>query len=351
MTEEVFRALFQMAPLKSPGPDGMSPIFFKKFWHIVQHEVTACVLNLLNSCVMPPGMNSTHLVLIPKCKQPETLTHFRPISLCNVVYKIASKTIANRLEGFLDSIISPVQSAFVPGRLISDNILLAFEINHFLNSKSKRGPGWIALKLDINKAYDKVEWSFLEQLPITGGEREGRLQGVSVCRAAPSISHLLFADDTLIFCRASTECTRTVLDILEVYRRALGQEINFSKSSVAFNRNTGEGVRSSVVVALNIRRENKMELYLGLPSKVSRSKKLLFSTIWERIWNRISGWNTKLLSQAEREVLIKSIIQAIPTYAMGCFQLLITLLRKIQSMVSNFWWNNGGTNKIHGCES
>ncbi|KAL0340132.1 UNVERIFIED_CONTAM: putative mitochondrial protein [Sesamum radiatum] len=397
-----------MAPLKSPGPDGMPPIFFHKFWHIVNRDVTACVLNLLNSFVMPPGMNSTHLVLIPKCKHPETLSQFRPISLCNVVYKIASKTIANRLKDFLDKIISPVQSAFVPGRLITDNILLAFELNHFLNSKAKGGKGWMALKLDVSKAYDKVEWSFLEQvmvkldfppssirlimlcissvsfsfmlsgkqfgslIPERGlrqgdplspylfllcteafssliqlAEREGRIQGVFVCQAAPSISHLLFADDTLIFCRASAESTQAVLDTLEVYQKASGQEINFAKSSVAFSKSTREDLCSSIVTALTIRRENKMELYLGLPSKVARSKKELFSTIRDRIWKKISGWNAKLLSQAGREVLIKAVLQAIPTYVMGCFRLPVTLLREIQSMISNFWWSNGGQHKIH----
>ncbi|KAL0434849.1 UNVERIFIED_CONTAM: hypothetical protein Sradi_0192800 [Sesamum radiatum] len=106
---------------------------------------------------MPPGLNSTHIVLIPKCKNPELLTQFRPISLCNVVYKIASKAIANRLKIFLDRIISPAQSAFVPGRLIYDNILLAFEINHFLNTKTQGEQGWMALKLDVSKAYDKVQ--------------------------------------------------------------------------------------------------------------------------------------------------------------------------------------------------
>ncbi|KAL0403885.1 UNVERIFIED_CONTAM: putative mitochondrial protein [Sesamum radiatum] len=389
--DEVSTALSQMAPFKSPGPDGMSPIFFQKFWHIVHREVTRCVLNLLNSFIMPPGMNSTHIVLIPKCKHPEYLTHFRPISLCNVVYKIASKTIANRLKGLLDKIISLAQSAFVPAPLITDNILLAFEFNHFMNSKSKGGQGWMALKLDVNKAYDKVKWSFLEQVMVKLGfpppfirlvmlcvssvsfsfllggksfgsiiperglrqgdplspylfllctesfssllqiaEQEGRLQGMSICRAAPSISHLLFADDTLIFYRASPKSTRAVLDVLDVYHRASGQEINFSKSFVAFSKNTGEHLCSRIVTELTIRRENKMELYLGLPSKVSRSKKALFSTIRDSIWKRISGWNAKLFSQAGREVLIKSALQAIPTYAMGCFRLPVTLLREIQ---------------------
>ncbi|KAL0409776.1 UNVERIFIED_CONTAM: hypothetical protein Sradi_1912000 [Sesamum radiatum] len=134
---EVTKALYQMAPLKSPGPDGMPPIFFQSFWHIVKQDVVSCVLTFFNSYVSPVGLNHTYITLIPKCKQPEYLHQFRPISLCNVVYKIASKAIANRLKTHLDRIISPTQSAFVLGRLITDNILLAFEINHFLNIKSK----------------------------------------------------------------------------------------------------------------------------------------------------------------------------------------------------------------------
>ncbi|KAL0453910.1 UNVERIFIED_CONTAM: hypothetical protein Slati_1369100 [Sesamum latifolium] len=220
--EEVITALFQMAPLKYPGPNGLLP---------------------------------------------------KPL------------LSANWLKGLLDKIISSAQSAFVPGRLITDNILLAFELNHFLNSKSKGGSRWMALKLDVSKAYDKVEWSFLEQL----AEHEGKLQGMSVYRAAPSVSHLLFADDTLIFCRASPDSTQAVVTVLEVYRRASGHEINFSKSSVAFSRNTGEDMCSHIVVALTMRRENRMELYLGLPSKVFQSKKVLFSTIWDSVWRRVSG--------------------------------------------------------------
>ncbi|KAL0325123.1 UNVERIFIED_CONTAM: putative mitochondrial protein [Sesamum radiatum] len=223
---------------------------------------------------MPPGLNSTHLVLIPKCKTPEFLSQFRPISLCNVIYKIASKVIANRLRVFLDRIISPVQSAFVPGRLISDNVLLSFELNHFLNTKTRGEWGWMVLKLDVSKAYDKVEWSFLEQVmskwytiwfPSSGErtrqgdhlspylfllctesfcsllqhvEREGRIWGVAVCRGAPTISHLLFADGTLIFSQASPDNSQTICEVLETYREASGQEINFSKSSVTFSRNT-----------------------------------------------------------------------------------------------------------------
>ncbi|KAL0462980.1 UNVERIFIED_CONTAM: hypothetical protein Slati_0185600 [Sesamum latifolium] len=154
--------------------------------------------------------------------------------------------------------------------------------------------------------------------------------GVSICTIAPSISHLLFVDDTLIFCRASLESTQAVQDTLEVYRLASGQKINFSNKSVVFSRNMKEDICSHTVDDLSIKRENKLACYLGLLSRVAQSKWNLFATIRDKVWARIIGWNAKLFSQAGREVLIKSVIQAIPTYVMGYFRLPVTLLREIR---------------------
>ena len=95
-----------MAPLIAPGPDGMSPIFYKSFWHIVGGDVTSVVLNALNSSVVLESLNSTFITLIPKVKHPRRVADFRPISLCNVVYKLISKVLVNRLKMFLASAIS-----------------------------------------------------------------------------------------------------------------------------------------------------------------------------------------------------------------------------------------------------
>jgi hypothetical protein len=124
-------ALNGIGDLKALGPDGMPAIFFKKFWELIGNRVKSEVLQVLNGSVMPEGWNDTNVVLIPKVKEPKCLKELRPISLCNVLYKIISKVIAARLKGILAEIISPNQSAFVPGHLITDNILVAYEMTHF----------------------------------------------------------------------------------------------------------------------------------------------------------------------------------------------------------------------------
>ena len=121
--EDVKKALFSIGDMKAPGLDGLHAIFFKKCWDILGDALTIEVLDAVNNKIIPPGWNDTVIVLIPKVENPELITQYRPISLCNVLYKVISKMIAFRLKKILDDVISPVQSAFVPGRLISDNIL------------------------------------------------------------------------------------------------------------------------------------------------------------------------------------------------------------------------------------
>lgn len=148
--EEIKKALFQMHPSKSPGPDGMSPFFFQIFWHVVHHDVCLAVRNFLNSGQIFHESNYTHLTLIPKVKELKDATELRPIALCNVVYKIASKVLANRLKVILPKIVSPLQSTFVPGRQISNNTLVATEAAHFMHKLRRQSGGFFSLKLDIN---------------------------------------------------------------------------------------------------------------------------------------------------------------------------------------------------------
>lgn len=168
-SDEIWGALKDMGELKAPGADGMPVVFYRKFWSLAGEKVKEEVLDVLNGAAMPEGWNDTVIVLIPKTKSPENLKDLRPISLCNVVYKLISKVLANRLKLVLSEIISPSQSAFVPGRLITDNVLLAYELTHYLRQRRWGKQGVAAIKLDMSKAYDRVEWSFLQKIMLKLG--------------------------------------------------------------------------------------------------------------------------------------------------------------------------------------
>lgn len=162
--EEIKRALDSIRDLKAPGTDGLPAIFFKEYWDVIGWKLSAEVMIVLNGGKIPEGWNETVIALIPKTEKPEKFTDLCPISLCNVIYKVISKVLSSRLYMILPDIITPNQSAFVPGRLISDNILIAYEITHYLLNKREGDLGYAALKLDMSKAYDRVEWSFLESM-------------------------------------------------------------------------------------------------------------------------------------------------------------------------------------------
>ena len=141
---EVKEALNQMAPLIAPGLEGMSPIFYKSFWHMVGEDVTIVVLRALNLGIVPESINTTFITLIPKIKNPKKVYDFKPISLCNVIYKLIAKVVANRLKKFLANSVPDSQSAFLSGQLISDNILVAFETLHYLKRKIQGKMGFMA---------------------------------------------------------------------------------------------------------------------------------------------------------------------------------------------------------------
>ncbi|XP_019166597.1 PREDICTED: uncharacterized protein LOC109162331 [Ipomoea nil] len=211
-------------------------------------DISNFVINCLQSPHFPEGLNDTDMVMIPKIGTPQMVTDLRPIALSNVVYRVMAKMITNRMKPLMEEIISDSQSAFIPDRLIIDNILLATEVGHFLNRKQCGVVGWSALKLDMAKAYDRMEWSFLRGMLLALGFDSRWVELIMLC------------------------------------------VVNYHNSSICYSKNTGEMDRMEVAQILGVVQAPNFGKYLGLPSFVGRNKKAPFSYIEDKIRQRIGSW-------------------------------------------------------------
>lgn len=269
------------------------------------------VLNVLNTNASLSDINNTYITLVPKVKMPNRMKDFSPISLSNVAYKLVSRVLANRLKIVLHQIISENQSAFLLKRLITDNVLVASELMHYLDHKKSGKDGYMAVKLDMSKAYDRVEWEFFEKVMrmmgfhekwvgwvlkcittityfvLINGEAHGKItstrglqqgdsllsylfllctkafsalitdasnrqsiNGASICKGCPRVTHLLFADDSLLLCKAERREVSKLVEILKLYKAASGKKINTNKSLVTFIHITLLETRSEILEIL-----------------------------------------------------------------------------------------------------
>ena len=158
--EGISAGLWGLKPYKAPGLDGLHAGFFECFWLIVGNSVENEVKSIFSSWTIPEYLNKTLITLIPKCKSPESLSNYRPISLCNTLYKMVTKIIVARILPFLLKLVSSFQLAFVLGRKGMDNVIIVQEIIHTMARKKGKGRV-MAIKLDLEKAYDRLEWSFI----------------------------------------------------------------------------------------------------------------------------------------------------------------------------------------------
>jgi hypothetical protein len=407
--EEISDALFQIGPIKAPGPDGFPARFYQRNWVVVRAEIVAAVKQFFSTGHMPEGTNDTSIVLIPKIDNPVDLKDYRPIGLCNVLYKIVSKCLVNRLRPLLGEVISENQSAFVPGRMITDNALLAFECLHYMEHGTSMNSNFCAYKLDLSKAYDRVDWSFLENtmhrigfshrwvqwimacvttvrysvkfngtlleafspsrglrqgdplspflfLFVADGlsallQKEVESNGIyplKVCRAAPGISHLLFADDTMLFFKATEAQANRVKQVINEFEVSTGQLINPSKCSIMFSTACSEEIQQEIRSILCVEQQMFDAKYLGLPTPDGRMHKGRFQSLQSRLSKSLIEWGDSLQSQSAREVLIKSIAQAIPAYMMGVFKLPFSVCDDLSRLIRDYWWGvENGKRKTH----
>ncbi|GJX43342.1 RNA-directed DNA polymerase, eukaryota, reverse transcriptase zinc-binding domain protein [Tanacetum coccineum] len=236
---EIKKAMFNIGDNKAPGPDDYSAKFFKEAWHIVGTDVCNVVKEFFSSGKLLGELNTTIISLIPKISNPLLVTDFRSIACYNVVYKCISKVITERIKGCLNKLINKNQSAFIPGRLIQDNILLAQDLMHGYNRSG--GLKRVAFKIDIQKAYDTVSWDFMENLLKLFELRQGDPMSPYLftmvmefftlvmeknvrntlefnyhfgCKSL-KITYICFADDLMIFCHGDPCSVKVIKKSIE----------------------------------------------------------------------------------------------------------------------------------------
>ncbi|CAL5412431.1 unnamed protein product [Camellia sinensis] len=390
---------------KAPEPDGFNLAFYKKCWGVVKPEVLQFLREFHQNASLVSSLNSSFIALIPKVDSPSSMRDYRPISLIGSMYKILAKILANRIKQVMPRIISKTQSAFLGGRNILDGILIANEIVDGWRKSNKKG---LVLKLDFEKAYDSVNWEFLFNMLskfgfgdrwvrwmksnvtstkvsvlVNGSHTEefcsqrglwqgdplshflfnivaeglnillarakemGLIKGATIGNNGIIVTHLQFADDTILFCEAEWVEVVTIKRILRCFEILLGLKINYHKSVIA-GIGVDEVLLRSFASRLNCAHQRLPFKYLGLPLGANPSRSSTWKPVLDKFKQKSSTWKRRLLSFAGRLTLIKSIMSNLPIYYLSLFKIPMGVAKASEKIQANFLW--GGSDlrrKVH----
>ncbi|GKA04617.1 RNA-directed DNA polymerase, eukaryota [Tanacetum coccineum] len=391
--EEIKKAVWDCGVDKSPGPDGFTFGFYKRFWSLIEKDVLAAVKYFFHYSRIPKGCNSSFIALIPKTPEAKMVKDFRPISLIGSLYKIIAKILANRLVVVLGDIVNEVQSAFVADRQILDGPFILNEVLQWCKLKKKHS---FILKIDFEKAYDSVRWDYLDDVLrkfgfgekwcgwiqeclrsswgsvlVNGSPTEefqffkglkqgdplspfifilvmeslhisfkrvvdaGMFNGI-VLNSAMHLSHMFYADDAVFMGQWSTKNIDTIIYVLKCFHRASGLSINLSKSKLL-------GVVVSedrVVQAANRIGCGVLKApfaYLGSKVGGNMSRIKSWDEIVDKMVDRLSKWKMKTLSIGGRLTLLKAVLGSMPIYHMSIFKVPMKVLQRMESIRSRFF--------------
>ncbi|XP_025635616.1 uncharacterized protein [Arachis hypogaea] len=402
---EIKEAVFAMGSFKAPGRDGLQAVFYQSQWDKVGSDLCTLIHRIFHEPEKVQEINETLITLIPKVEPVTSLKQMRPISLCNVSYKVVTKVLANRIRNLMEKLVKPTQCSFVPGRHSSNNIINAQEVIHTM--RSKKGPkGWMTIKIDLEKAYDRIKWSFvrdtllevgfpnhiiklimscistarmrvlwngeeLDEFFPSRGIRQGdplspyifvlcieRLsqlvnaavdhgfwKPIKLNRDGPKLSHLCFADDLILFAEANLQQVDIIKKCLKAFCDSSGQKISNEKTRVYFSKNVGNQVRIEISEALEFARTDNLGKYLGVPLLHSKVSKHTFNDIINKLNSRLNSWKASSLSFAGRTTLVKSVLSSIPLYTMQTALLLVSTCNVIDRKCRSFLWGDTDQSK------
>ncbi|KAL0293865.1 UNVERIFIED_CONTAM: hypothetical protein Sangu_3229700 [Sesamum angustifolium] len=334
------------------GPDGFSSAFFQKCWDFIKYDIQEAVRDFFCGTPMPRSFKATTIVLIPKVESPQTWSDFRPISLCNVTNKILSKLLYKKLSLSLPNLISPSQSGFVTGRLISDNILMAQEMIHHLDLRYKNSN--LVIKLDMSKAFFQIHAGAKTRRPDISSlfiiAAEALSKGIDhlfngnpdmyfQAKCEVKISHLSYADDVIIFTNCKEAGLLRLMNFLRKFEEQSGQQINQAKSAFIPGRkanliaNRIKNITGFSMKALPI-------TYLGAPLYKGNKRKALYENLIDKVRNRISGWENCHLSYGGRLLLIKTVLSSMPIYLLQVLNPPVSTIQKLERLFARFFWGS-----------
>ncbi|XP_023928894.1 uncharacterized protein LOC112040231 [Quercus suber] len=300
---EIKVGMWALKSFTALGVDGLHTRFFQRFWHEVQEAVCHEVALAFQSGAVPNYLNETLLALIPK-------------------------------------------STFVMGRRGMDTIVIAQELIYSMDNK-KGKMGFMAIKVDLEKAYDRLEWNFIHKV-LRAFHFPHHLVPIKASRGNLEISHLFFADDLILFAKGSEEGSVVIKDVLDRFCAESGQKVSSDKSRIYFSRNVKADLKDKICSNLQIQATNDLGKYLGFPIRHKGAARNQFNFVAERVIKKLSGCKAKLLSFAGRTVLVKSMMSAIPNYVMQGAALPIHLCDKLDKISRDFLWGSSqGKSKMH----